>query len=526
MSRIRHDSSDSQAIEPATVTNWRVVGAAVTVGLTFLAIPVVLRPPVGPDRRANPGPLTIQSVPHADLTAAQPTVVMSRATAPQFSFPPLEPYAVRKTPQPAVVVCAPVSTASIRATPTNPKPAEIEPSAEADVSASVAPPGFRRRAVRGASLEHELVEVLQASVPVVSLDTEPGTSKALASRATEEHPLLALLPRRPDLAGLPARQASECQANEQAAGTLTTVSYEARPWRSRLAQPGGDASHYQIAAQANNIEASLERQAGCKHESAVVGLEQILQAELPAFREVLVKHLSKIPGPVAGAALARRAVFDLSGRVRESAVEAMRSRPREDVRPTLVAALRYPWPPAADHAAEAIVNLGDVDAVAALVKLLDLPDPLEPTCDAATGNWTVRELVCVNHLGNCLLCHAASTGKDDPLRAPVPEPGKRLPLIYYSPKGGPTVRADITYLRQDFSVTQRVEKSSPWPEYQRFDYMVRRRLLSESEVVSILSTERTEDYSQRGAVLFALRELTGSDAGVHASDWSRLLQRR
>jgi hypothetical protein len=521
MSRSRRDSSNSRTGELTSVTDWKVVGAGVAVAATFLALPLVLKSFARSDRQETP--VVVESAPVSAAPQESPQQVTP--VKPQFSFPPLEPFPVRKTPQPVVVVTVPAATLPIRAISATPIPAEIQPSAETGTSASMAPPRFRRRPVRGASLEHELVELLQASVPVLNLDTEPGTSKALASRATEQHPLLALLPRRPDLAGLPARQASECQANEQAAGVLATVSFESRRWRSRLLQPGDDASHYQIAAQANEIEANLDRRTACKQESAAGGLEQILQAELPAFREVLVKHLSRMPGPAAGAALARRAVFDLSGQVREAAVEAMRSRPREDVRPTLLAALRYPWPPAADHAAEALVNLGDVDALAPLVKLLELPDPQEPTRDAGTGNWSVRELVCVNHLGNCLLCHASSTNKDDLLRAPVPEPGQRLPH-YYSPKGGPTVRADITYLRQDFSVTQRVEKSSPWPEYQRFDYLVRRRSLSESEVASIVSTGRTDEYPQRGAVLFALRELTGSDAGEHASDWSRLLQGR
>ena len=41
--------------------------------------------------------------------------------------------------------------------------------------------------------------------------------------------------------------------------------------------------------------------------------------------------------------------------------------------------LRYPWPPAAEHAAEAIVNLGDTDAIGDLRKLVDLPDPSAST---------------------------------------------------------------------------------------------------------------------------------------------------
>src|SRR5262249_15381620 len=88
------------------------------------------------------------------------------------------------------------------------------------------------------------------------------------------------------------------------------------------------------------------------------------------------------------------------------------------------------------------------------------------------------------------------------------------------------IRADVTYLRQDFSAMQFVEKPDKWPHLQRFDYVVRTRELTAAEVnryQNEKSGSDPNDYPQRTAVLFALRELTGEDAGTSSADWRRLL---
>jgi hypothetical protein len=70
------------------------------------------------------------------------------------------------------------------------------------------------------------------------------------------------------------------------------------------------------------------------------------------------------------------------------------------------------------------------------------------------------------------------------------------------------VRADVTYLKQDFSARQPVANHGAWPEVQRFDFLVRVRRATENEVYMARLRERTEEgYPQRDAVLFALREL-------------------
>src|SRR5262249_31196953 len=151
--------------------------------------------------------------------------------------------------------------------------------------------------------------------------------------------------------------------------------------------------------------------------------------------------------------------------------------------------------------------------------LLDQPDPRSPE-PAGKGKWVVPELVRVNHLRNCLLCHAPAFDRSDPVRGLVPTPGRPLRGLYYESMRGTFVRADVTYLHQDSSVMQPVAKADPWPAQQRFDYLVRRRELTSDEAKAHTATHaaapkgtRPASYPQRDAVLFALGELTGLQAG-------------
>jgi hypothetical protein len=83
------------------------------------------------------------------------------------------------------------------------------------------------------------------------------------------------------------------------------------------------------------------------------------------------------------------------------------------------------------------------------------------------------------------------------------------------------VRGDITYLRQDFSAQLPVPRGIlVRPLNVRFDYMVRTRVISQAEAAQIRKEagDRTT-YPQREAVLYALRKLTGQDAGNTTQAW-------
>ena len=119
------------------------------------------------------------------------------------------------------------------------------------------------------------------------------------------------------------------------------------------------------------------------------------------------------------------------------------------------------------------------------------------------------------------------------LTAQVPLPSQELP-IPNSPNGGYDnsipdilVRIDVTYLRQDFSVKLPVSGADPWPEMQRFDFVVRSREVTEQEAQAY--REQLEPRQPgvlspyHRAALFALREMTGLDTAPTAQAWRKLL---
>ena len=88
------------------------------------------------------------------------------------------------------------------------------------------------------------------------------------------------------------------------------------------------------------------------------------------------------------------------------------------------------------------------------------------------------------------------------------------------------VRADVTYLRQDFSLMQPVANPpKDWPKYQRFDYLTRLRWLDPAEAVHLEHSRDRATKEYRENLLFALRGLTGQDEGSATANWRPLLTR-
>jgi sugar lactone lactonase YvrE len=251
--------------------------------------------------------------------------------------------------------------------------------------------------------------------------------------------------------------------------------------------------------------------------------------ENEATRLVMVDQLARIAGPEAGVALAQRAVFDLNPGVREAALRALRDRPRAQFRQVFLDALLYPWGAVADHAAEALVALEMKDSVPALLALLDAPDPCLPFERPGAAGPVIREVVRVNHLANCLLCHPPSFSADDKVRGRVPNFGEPLQPAFaaYGGNQGTFVRADVTYLKQDFSVMLPVENHGVWPNVQRYDFLVRLRLATPEEVkLKTQVADKGVVTEHQKALFFALRELTGKDPGPSPEDWKRLFLKR
>jgi hypothetical protein len=249
-------------------------------------------------------------------------------------------------------------------------------------------------------------------------------------------------------------------------------------------------------------------------------LLQMLQCENTQFRSLLNQRLALSASPEATKALAHRCVFELDAGRRDEAVRLLKPQVTPVARQFLLDAFRHPYAPFADHAAAALIVFQDHESVPALVSLLEAPDPNSPKSDDE-GTTTVAEVIKINHSRNCQLCHAPSWDAKDPARVAVPSVTAPLPppfsVAYYAQGGsGQFVRADVTYLRQDFSLALAVPEPGPWPKLQRFDFFVRNRPALAWELQRKWSAV---DYPQRYAALRALRQITKRDYGLDADAW-------
>jgi HEAT repeat protein len=344
----------------------------------------------------------------------------------------------------------------------------------------------------------------------------------------------ALLETRPDLKSLPIRHGRAGQRDAWTAANLEAFARRLHVLVDRVIPKEKDGSHVQPVLLHEFM--SQEVRGKCPswlRPEAIPALQQILGHEDKTIRWLLVELLTEIPGPAASISLAQRATYDLSPDLRDQAIEALKNRPAEQYRHVLLGGLRYPWQPAADHAAEALVALADKSAVSNLIALLKMPDPSRPF-HTSSNHTFVRELVRINHQTNCLMCHAPAKTKNDPVVAAVP--GFFTSAVGFSSSYGGTrakvwrdpvwLRADITYLRQDFSVHDTVGSAGANPGLDhRFDYLVRTRTCKRQELEELKANPPQSTYPQRQAVLWALRELTGKDAGNMTEDWVKLFPR-
>jgi hypothetical protein len=351
---------------------------------------------------------------------------------------------------------------------------------------------------RGEEQLREELRKLSHEVSVDDVVEALGRNKKLTDAARQQ-----LIEQHAKLAGLPFRWGGECRCDRREAQALGQLSLQIRQMRAVLEGPlaglgdGAEAQRQRDTAVADGLDKQPWRAA-----AAIPALEQMLQADGLPVRRALVEMLRGIGSADASQALARRALYDFSPEVRAAAVEVLKTRPRDHYEATLLAGFRHPWPQVAWNAAEAVVALPSRQLAGALERLRDLPDPAAPAADES-GNWSVREVAAVNHFRNCLLCHASATTPRDPVRGPIPVPGQPLPT--YLQATGDFVRADVTYLRQDFSALQAVEEPGAWPKVQRFDYLLRSRPLTPEEAAAIAPAATS--YPQRDAVLYALRRL-------------------
>jgi hypothetical protein len=440
----------------------------------------------------------------------------------------------------AVVVCALVfhaSTASAQ---------ESNQAAKERTKSKSTPVGIKRRDMRN---EQELLAQLKADAVELDVRAHPDFCERLAALGRQAvlnempnrrnpsakrssalpaavNPTLALIKRREDLAGLPLREGGECQKEPPSARLMQEISGKVQA-TIREYHPNhteGLAIRY---PDDNGLVPPLAKVARAYDRDHLSTLIQMFQPQAAAVRMKLVELLAAASELQATVFLAERAIFDPSAQVREAAVTALKARSPDEYRLVLLKGLRYPWAPVADHAAEALVALQDRDVLPRVAELLDERDPSSPTVDK-NNRRGVPQLVAVNHLRNCLLCHAPSFNNSDPVRGAVPVPGRSLSPRYYDGDGPQTifVRADITYLQQDFSAFQQVLSDEFWPNLQRFDYLIRNRPLNSGDsrrAYEEYLRRVPESFPQKEAALFVLRELTGEDRGKNSAPWRELL---
>jgi hypothetical protein len=519
-----------------TVTRWPLLVTAAGVGFLLLGVPVVLacvaalKGDAAKDKVAVRTPPAIAEPVNVAPVATPARHVASyvppteRATTPPVhvapSRPPLKPVPVRKT--------APVAVA----------PRPLDPVLQFPDVEPPKPPPFKRHDLRSEDSLHydlrvqevdlESVKGTREKLLVPSLESVPDSMKPLAQGRvlkpdTKNTPtILTLRAERADLKGLPFQEGASCQVSTDVAKKREALAKAVRGFHLSA----GRAVSYHESYGTTELATHLGAYAKECPEDGLSTVVQMLQVGDLSVRWELIRWLAIVKSAKGSEFLARQALFDLSAASREEAVKLLKGRPCEEYRQVLLDGLRYPWAPVASHAAEALVALDDREAIYNLAAVLDEPNPCAPVLDK-DNKWVVREVVRVNHLRNCQLCHAPSTDSKDPLRGAVPTPGKPLPLrVYYAEGSSGFVRADITYLRQDFSLLERVAKPDNWPEWQRFDYLVRTRELTADERAVLDKKPRKSkpvSYPQREAVLFALRELTGLDAGEESADWYELL---
>jgi len=374
-----------------------------------------------------------------------------------------------------------------------------------------------------------------ARFPEVSLDTPmyPNTSTQLFTLAENvrnrklPYPSAAILSKtRPDLAGLPFVLGVDTQLSLDQAQQLHALSRELRITIQKCVPRGATDPRPDPDQLFNELIGDSDgkfRTNAWQSTASIPCIQQMLQPESEEIRFMSVELLRRITDRQATAKLATWAVFDISPDVRAACVDALRTRSREDYEPVFLAAMQYPWPRAAEHAAEALVALQDREVLPSLIVLLDRPDPDLPI-KVTRDNREIsvqREIVRVNHLANCVMCHAPSFERGDLVRGAVPAQDKPIPAAATAPAyyetGGQFVHADMTYLRQDFSVVQPVSAPGVWPGYQRYDYLVRVR--KSSAEISV----KAETSAYREAILFALRELSGKDVGRTSVAWKSVI---
>lgn len=368
--------------------------------------------------------------------------------------------------------------------------------------------------------------------------------------------MVELLESRPDLAGLPFAMGDDCRSSSDrlkmftlAIGTVQQAMASSRNTPNQVvpaqfAQAGtvsptvGTQPFWSVYPKLCENEDAQQPKADKDHVTIarIAALMQMLAVEPTDIRLGLVKYLTGVPHVEATRALARLAIFSVEDEVQAAAVDALKVRREKDYTDILLKGLRYPWPAVAKRSASAIARMERNDLLPELLTMLDEGDPRLPQLkrEGWRGVTVVREVVKVNHLRNCAMCHTPVGSGVVPalLTVQVPIEGQAIGDGSNSGYGRSStpelmIRVDVTYLRQDFSVLLAVGDAHPWPDMQRFDFLVRERKVTTEEAAlyreKLTPKEEGVLSPYHKAALAALRQMTGKDTAPTAEAWRKLL---
>jgi hypothetical protein len=350
------------------------------------------------------------------------------------------------------------------------------------------------------------------------------------NQGQDDHFIRVLLAHRTDLQGLPFVLGAGCRMKEVERREFASAAFSVRACFGKDA----DAFWREFPIACRRQDEDEKGMARPKPESLgprIAALTQILGGEPAAFQPRLVPYLAEQRHREASRALARLAIFSEDASVGQSALAALGKVDHKEYTEVIVEGLGYPWPAVARRAASAVAALKRLDLAAHLVDMLERPDPRAPTLGDINGKSTpvAREVVRINHHRSCVLCHPPWTEGTRELTGAVPIPDLPLTTLSGGYRGfSPDllVRADVTFLRPDFSLLQKVPDADPWPERQRFDFLVRTRALRGAEATRLQEELAKAGQPYREAALAALRRLTGADAGSTPKAWRELLTKQ
>lgn len=340
--------------------------------------------------------------------------------------------------------------------------------------------------------------------------------------------LIAQMDRRPELRGLPFMMGDECRLSRT----------DAELMQSAVTTVHRAFANFNQASESVDLWDLYAMQKPKLNQSDAAALTQIFGPGHPKLKAGVVRQLRGMQNLRATKELVKLAIFDLSSDVRTAALDALKDRPKEEYGDALIHGLRYPLGYVAEQAANAIVVLRRTDLLPDVAAVLGETAPGDPY--PVHGNKTVyvvREVVRVNHLRNCLLCHApAEVGNEDevPGLVQVSNAPRRsgysgtLTVAQEIANGEHGVRADVTYLRQDFSLMMANDQKDANSVIQRFDFVVRTRVVEGDELNERWKVKdaRSPEFlsANQKASVHVLRKLSGRDAPPTREAWEQVLR--